>query len=164
MWSVYPEARDWNVGALCLDFNLGERILRKIIVNVVPPEVPQPKHLGPAAPRALALGLPQGLHSPWYHLGFSTYCLIISHFYLRTQISFVGLGGEEKSGYRQLFETVFVELSLALPMSAIHIPLSDISRSSAIHKLLTTRKFHPIGAAGGPTPGLIPNIFLQKYY
>ena len=22
---VYPEARDWNVGALCLYFNLGER-------------------------------------------------------------------------------------------------------------------------------------------
>ena len=29
MWGVYPEARDWNVGALCLDFDFGERILRK---------------------------------------------------------------------------------------------------------------------------------------
>ena len=25
MWGVYPEARDWNVGALCSNFNLGER-------------------------------------------------------------------------------------------------------------------------------------------
>ena len=24
MWGVNPEARDWNVGALCLDFKLGE--------------------------------------------------------------------------------------------------------------------------------------------
>ena len=29
MWGVYPEARDWNVGALCLDFKVGERILIK---------------------------------------------------------------------------------------------------------------------------------------
>ena len=26
---VYPEAMDWNVGAVHLDFNLGERILTK---------------------------------------------------------------------------------------------------------------------------------------
>ena len=25
MWGVYPEARDWNVGAMCLDFSLGVR-------------------------------------------------------------------------------------------------------------------------------------------
>ena len=25
MWDVYPEARHWNVGALCSDFNLGVR-------------------------------------------------------------------------------------------------------------------------------------------
>ena len=25
MWGVYPEAKDWNVGALCSDLNLGER-------------------------------------------------------------------------------------------------------------------------------------------
>ena len=25
MWGVYPEARDWNVGVLCSDFNLAER-------------------------------------------------------------------------------------------------------------------------------------------
>ena len=28
MWGVYPEAMDWNVGAVCSDFNLGERIWR----------------------------------------------------------------------------------------------------------------------------------------
>ena len=27
MWRIYPEARDWNVGALCSDLLLGERIL-----------------------------------------------------------------------------------------------------------------------------------------
>ena len=29
MSGVYPEARDWNVGALCSDFNLGDHILKK---------------------------------------------------------------------------------------------------------------------------------------
>ena len=29
MCGVYPEARDWNVGALCLDLKLGEYILVK---------------------------------------------------------------------------------------------------------------------------------------
>ena len=29
MWGVYPEAMDWNVGAVHSDFNLGERIWRK---------------------------------------------------------------------------------------------------------------------------------------
>ena len=29
MWGVNPEARGWNVGAVCLDFNLAERIWRK---------------------------------------------------------------------------------------------------------------------------------------
>ena len=29
MWGVYPEAMACNVGGLCSDFNLGERILRK---------------------------------------------------------------------------------------------------------------------------------------
>ena len=29
MWGVYPEARDWNVGAVCSDFNLCGHILRK---------------------------------------------------------------------------------------------------------------------------------------
>ena len=28
MWGVYPEAMACNVGGLCSDFNLGERILR----------------------------------------------------------------------------------------------------------------------------------------
>ena len=28
MWGVFPEAMDWNVGAVCSDFNLGERIWR----------------------------------------------------------------------------------------------------------------------------------------
>ena len=28
MWGVYPEAMACNVGVLCLDINLGERILR----------------------------------------------------------------------------------------------------------------------------------------
>ena len=28
MWDVYPEATDCNVGAVCSDFNLGERIWR----------------------------------------------------------------------------------------------------------------------------------------
>ena len=29
MWGVNPEARDWNDGALCSDFKLGELILIK---------------------------------------------------------------------------------------------------------------------------------------
>ena len=29
MWGVNPEARGWNVGAVCSDFNLGECISRK---------------------------------------------------------------------------------------------------------------------------------------
>ena len=29
MWGVYPDARDWNVGAVCSDFNLGECISTK---------------------------------------------------------------------------------------------------------------------------------------
>ena len=29
MWGVNPEARGWNIGAVCSDFNLGERMWRK---------------------------------------------------------------------------------------------------------------------------------------
>ena len=29
MWGVNPEARGWNVGAVCSEFNLGEFIWRK---------------------------------------------------------------------------------------------------------------------------------------
>ena len=41
-----------------------EKNLGGIMVNVVPREVPQPKPLGPAAPRVLALGPPEAQHSP----------------------------------------------------------------------------------------------------
>ena len=35
------------------------------------------KPLGPAAPRVLVVGLPEGLHSPRYPLGFSTDCTTV---------------------------------------------------------------------------------------
>ena len=35
-----------------------------IMVNGVPGEVPRPNPEGPQAPRVLAVGLPEGLHSP----------------------------------------------------------------------------------------------------
>ena len=76
------------------------------MVNGVLWEVPRTKPAGPVAPRVLSLGLPYGLHSPWYPLGFSIYCPILlidwkvlanrNFFYIRNmvceQMSLINIG------------------------------------------------------------------------
>ena len=108
-----------------------------IMVNGVPWEVPrQKKILGLATPRVLTLGVPYGLHSPWYPLGFSTHCPIDSTFCWIILWSFVKISSEHfHSQTRSAGELTFSE-KVHLPPPAI-VYLSNVTCHMSIHKYKT---------------------------